>query len=763
MPDASGGTAAGSGHGAGGHGGTHNASLQGRLRQAYGAGILLVTAVLWASGGPTMKYLFLLPAPPSAALVTACISVSTALFLMVGLLGSAMEQQTQPPPGEAAADAEAAGGASGVVTSAGADGWGGGGGLGREAPPLGAAAVTVAAEEGGTAGGGRARGGGGGLLGSLWRRLLDLGGSGPGSGSGLGLHTKDNSGSARGSQAIEAEVLLASGMHAAGGGALGGGGGMLLALQRMSDGGGSDGALAALLAAEPEGRGGLHHRHVHVHGHSHVGGAAAADAAEVERAHRATALVESALGPAAQEEVAGSGSGTGTGTGRAAGGAGPDSVFTTAGAPPGRHLNGAAAAPGLGPGPARPSLDGILASPLRPAALGGSSSPGPSKLSSTHSSALGAGADPGGAPRRRSLSGGGAFAGPDGRDAAASAAGGCCGGWRLAALTAPARSLAAAGMELGCYNTAAAALGAWGYQRISATRAAFLMQATALITPLLVVAGGGRVGPLVWLACGAGAAGGAMVALDQVQQAGAAAAAAAGGGDGGGSSSSSSSGGGSLLAESVSLAATAGTDLARRLLPQAEAGLGAAAAAAAATAAGPTNIGSSITGSSTGSDGEAALTGQAMGVLYILASCLVWGMVTVRLGVHSARYPPLQLAAAAAITYAGLALLWLLAEIMSSPGAGLGDYLELGLLLRNHTTAALLLWAGLGPGALSSYMQVLGQTIVPPAQAQVLFSSTPLWAALMAGLLLPGESMGPLAWLGGAVMLGASLLASLLT
>ena len=65
-----------------------------------------------------------------------------------------------------------------------------------------------------------------------------------------------------------------------------------------------------------------------------------------------------------------------------------------------------------------------------------------------------------------------------------------------------------------------------------------------------------------------------------------------------------------------------------------------------------------------------------------------------------------------------------------------------------------------------AYISLMIMNVNPPLHPpplQVLFSSTPLWAALMAGLLLPGESMGPLAWLGGAVMLGASLLASLLT
>ncbi|GFR41052.1 hypothetical protein Agub_g1695, partial [Astrephomene gubernaculifera] len=163
--------------------------------------------------------------------------------------------------------------------------------------------------------------------------------------------------------------------------------------------------------------------------------------------------------------------------------------------------------------------------------------------------------------------------------------------------------------------------------------------------------------------------------------------------------------------------------------------------------------------------GGGALSEEALGAGYVLLSCVFWGMATVRLGAHSARFAPLHLAAAAAAAYAGLSLMWLLAEVTGSPSAGLADFLELRLLLRNPRTAAALLWAGLGPGALSSYLQAVGQQTVPPAQAQVLFSSTPLWSALLARLLLPGEEegMGGLAWLGGGVMLAASLMASLLT
>ena len=48
----------------------------------------------------------------------------------------------------------------------------------------------------------------------------------------------------------------------------------------------------------------------------------------------------------------------------------------------------------------------------------------------------------------------------------------------------------------------------------------------------------------------------------------------------------------------------------------------------------------------------------------------------------------------------------------------------------------------------------------PPSQAQVYYSSTPIWSALLAMLLLKGEAMGPLGWLGGVGIVVAGLLAS---
>ncbi len=53
-------------------------------------------------------------------------------------------------------------------------------------------------------------------------------------------------------------------------------------------------------------------------------------------------------------------------------------------------------------------------------------------------------------------------------------------------------------------------------------------------------------------------------------------------------------------------------------------------------------------------------------------------------------------------------------------------------------------------------------TLPPSHLCQMLYSSTPLWAAAMARLLLGDQGLGPTGWAGGAVMLAAALAAALM-
>lgn len=54
-----------------------------------------------------------------------------------------------------------------------------------------------------------------------------------------------------------------------------------------------------------------------------------------------------------------------------------------------------------------------------------------------------------------------------------------------------------------------------------------------------------------------------------------------------------------------------------------------------------------------------------------------------------------------------------------------------------------------------------GQSLVPPTAAQIVFCSVPLWSALLAAAVLPGEAVSSATLLGGAVVAAAGLVAAL--
>jgi hypothetical protein len=104
---------------------------------------------------------------------------------------------------------------------------------------------------------------------------------------------------------------------------------------------------------------------------------------------------------------------------------------------------------------------------------------------------------------------------------------------------------------------------------------------------------------------------------------------------------------------------------------------------------------------------------------------------------------------------------WLLDEVTRSqyamPGvflSGLGD----DEVLRTVAIAAA--WTGIVTTAINRVGETTGLGKVSSSEASVLLATEPLWAALFAGLFL-GESMGPQAIIGGALIVAACLTTSL--
>jgi drug/metabolite transporter (DMT)-like permease len=240
------------------------------------------------------------------------------------------------------------------------------------------------------------------------------------------------------------------------------------------------------------------------------------------------------------------------------------------------------------------------------------------------------------------------------------------------------------------------------------------------MVPVLSYLSGELVAGLIWLSCGLGALGSSLVALDSAKMHGVVPAV--------------------MVATTTSTAAGA-------------AGVAAGAAAGAAGASGASAAAGSALVNAAGVD-------TVMGQWLTLAACMFYALSTVRIGVYSRRFAGGELAFASQATFAVLALLWLGREIMAAPQGVAWQMQHIALVFRNHTAVAVMLWIGLGPGAMASLLQMWGQKLVPASQAQVIFSSTPLWAGIIAQSVLQGEAMGVQGWIGSSVIILATLLAA---
>jgi len=181
-------------------------------------------------------------------------------------------------------------------------------------------------------------------------------------------------------------------------------------------------------------------------------------------------------------------------------------------------------------------------------------------------------------------------------------------------------------------------------------------------------------------------------------------------------------------------------------------------AASAAGAAGAYLVAADGSGATaTASAAAAAAPDTPAGAALMLTACLFYAAGTVRLGSHAPRFPPAALAAATAAAAAALAAGWLALESAACGGPPPGA--QLAALAAEPSRAAALLWLGVGPGAVASVLQAAGQRTVSPTTAQLVYSLTPVFSAVLAALA--GERLGAPAALGAALILLASLAASL--
>lgn len=269
-----------------------------------------------------------------------------------------------------------------------------------------------------------------------------------------------------------------------------------------------------------------------------------------------------------------------------------------------------------------------------------------------------------------------------------------------------ARVLAAA--ELACYTFALNALLNEGLaEGGSATKAAFLLQGAVVFTPALCAAAGQAVAPRTWAASALALAGVALLAFEV---------------------------GGAGAGASVSAAA----------LPAALDALGAAPG------------------------GLPAL--ERADVLF-LGSALAWALTIVRLGAFAASAElsegAVLIQGAKNLLLAGLYGAWLAHDVLAGAAAGGPGGLQGALLAQwpggvgegAWQAWGLLALSAAGGGLLGDLLQAIGQRAVPPAEANVLLTTEPLWAAGITALTL-GERMSVTDWVGGAVLIAAALLAT---
>ena len=134
---------------------------------------------------------------------------------------------------------------------------------------------------------------------------------------------------------------------------------------------------------------------------------------------------------------------------------------------------------------------------------------------------------------------------------------------------------------------------------------------------------------------------------------------------------------------------------------------------------------------------------------------LFFGISYLRIAEAGRKYPSdddaLAMAAAQVVAVAAVASIWLLGA------EGVDGFGHVLALSDQPQTLAVLAWTALASTALTILLQTYALARVPAATASLVVSSEPLWAALLAAVLLGEKNYGAADVAGGALILGASL------
>ncbi|CAM9288585.1 unnamed protein product [Discosporangium mesarthrocarpum] len=263
-----------------------------------------------------------------------------------------------------------------------------------------------------------------------------------------------------------------------------------------------------------------------------------------------------------------------------------------------------------------------------------------------------------------------------------------------------------AGLELGGWLFLASTVQVWGLGLTSASSAAFLVQLTTLLVPLLEAAlGRRRLSPQIWLACALATVGVTLVSLGGILPPG------------------------TDLSQVTTVLFTAGGE--EGVLPPALTALL-----------------------------DASAPGNLMGAFLVATSAVFYSLHVVRLAVHVSRVETLVLAKAKAWAELGYSLL---AVVVAAVVGGQGDrFTRFAMALAASPELILLLgvavvWNGAVTTAYAMWAQARGQALVSPSEANLVYSLQPLWSTLFAVLLLK-ETFGTMQAAGACLLLGALVL-----
>mmetsp|Transcript_29024 Transcript_29024/g.86674 ORF Transcript_29024/g.86674 Transcript_29024/m.86674 type:complete len:393 (+) Transcript_29024:133-1311(+) len=132
-----------------------------------------------------------------------------------------------------------------------------------------------------------------------------------------------------------------------------------------------------------------------------------------------------------------------------------------------------------------------------------------------------------------------------------------------------------------------------------------------------------------------------------------------------------------------------------------------------------------------------------------------FGISYLRIAAAGRRFPSdgdaLGMAAAQVAAVAAVASGWLLAT------SGLGGVAEVAAAVREPVTVAVLAWTALASTALTILLQTFALARVSAATASLIVASEPLWAAILAAILLGETNFGVFDYAGAALILAASL------